>query len=143
MRDDPCASWTEVGRAALGGAVIGGVSAAVPVPLVGRGLGLGGAMLLGAAGGAGGSAAGQYLGTGSVDAQAAGVSGLFGAVGGGLGNAAGLANSLAKVRTGASSSAAVNQGKNVGTGTSYLYGLAGDALGLPPAGAGDNCSCKR
>jgi len=140
-RNDPCASWSDIGWAALGGAVSSGISAAVPVAAVGRGLGVGGAFLWGAAGGAGGSVAGQAIANGgSVDISSAAVAGVFGGIGGGLGNVAGLASSLSKVRGGASSGAAIRQGVGVGTGVSYGYGITVDALGLPPPSSSNSCN---
>jgi RHS repeat-associated protein len=141
---DPCSSWGDIGLAALGGAVSGGIAAAAPVAALGRGLGIAGAVGFGTTFGAAGSILGQGISNrGAIDPGAVALNAALGGVGGGLGNIAGLASSLSVLRSSAvpTAAAAVAQGKSVGTGVSYYYGVAVDAVAVPPPPGANSCSC--
>jgi RHS repeat-associated protein len=141
-RADPCASWSDIGVAAVGGAISGALTTAAPVT---------GGILKAVAYGAAASGLGNVVtqmtssgGPQSLDFGSIANAAAFGGVGGGLGNIAGLANALSGVRySGMTATQAIAQGKSVGTGFSYYYGLAGDALGFPSPGSGSTCSCSR
>jgi RHS repeat-associated protein len=141
---DPCASWSQIGLAFVGGAISGGAAAAAPIAALGRGLGILGAAGYGTAFGAAGSAVGQAFGnSGVVDPTAVAISAATGGIGGGLGNVVGLSSSLSSLRSGATPTAAgaIAQGRSVGTGVSYYYGFGVGGVGATPPPSANSCAC--
>jgi hypothetical protein len=114
---NPNATTQDVLIAGGVGALVGGVSATVPI-----GGGLAASVVRNTAAGAGGNAVGQEISGGAIDPSQVAVQGLVGGVTGGTGNVVGLFQSLNYVRAGFTAAEAVALGADGGTAAAVAAG---------------------
>ena len=141
---DPCASGKDIALAMAGGAFSGALGAFVPI----TSMGLGRAILNGAAAGYLGSQGSNVISSGfSMQGMpgnhgAAMTSAFMGGFGGAAGNVTGLGVALLNVRYGLSASKSLATGDRVGTAAGVLAGTSDSAIQFSAPNV-DPCSCKK
>jgi RHS repeat-associated protein len=144
--NDPCATSGSIAQSVAMGAVLGGVSAAVPI-----GGSLAAAVARNALAGFAGNSAGQLVtgGPSNYSVGQAATQAVVGGLAGGAGNAVGLATGLSLARNGATTAKAISTSLGVGTtaaiatGTGLNLALPGSVGGLNGGGGSSYCGCGK